>query len=60
MNSTDVIVRLEDMSKDPKIALDVDGVYALLFAVAVINSLPPSLIDCIDVILDLDHARQKQ
>ncbi|MBA7525910.1 hypothetical protein ES705_18069 [subsurface metagenome] len=60
MKSFDVISVLEDMAENPEHALDVDQVHALHFANAVIRSVPQNLIDCIDVILDLENARQKQ
>ncbi|MBA7507436.1 hypothetical protein ES706_06155 [subsurface metagenome] len=60
MKSFDVISVLEDMAENPDHALDVDQVHALHFANAVIRSVPQNLIDCIDVILDLENARQKQ
>ncbi|MBA7537618.1 hypothetical protein ES705_29887 [subsurface metagenome] len=60
MKSFDVISVLEDMAENPEHALEVDQVHALHFANAVIRSLPQNQIDCIDVILDLENARQKQ
>ena len=60
MNSTDVITVLEDMAENPELALDVNQVHALHFASAVIRSLPQDLRNCVDVILDLENARQKQ
>ncbi len=60
MKLFDVMSVLGDMATNPNQDLDVDQVHSLLFVAAIIRSLPQSLIDCIDVILDLEHARQKQ
>ncbi len=60
MNSTVVISTLQDMAGNPEHALDVNQVHALYFAVALIQSLPQNLRDWIDVVLDLENARQKQ
>ncbi len=60
MKSYDVISVLEAMAENQENALGVDEVHSLLFAVAVIRSLPQDLKDLQDVILDLEHARQKQ
>ncbi len=60
MNSTEVISTLEDMAENPEHALFVDQVHALHYSVAVIRSLPQNLRDLIDVILDLENARERQ
>ncbi|MBA7543090.1 hypothetical protein ES705_35416 [subsurface metagenome] len=60
MKSTEVISALENMAVDLYLSLDIDQIHSLHFACAVIRSLPQNLIDCIDVILDLENARQKQ
>ncbi len=60
MKTFDVISILEEMATNPEQELDFDQVHALHFATAVIRTLPQCLTDCIDVILDLCHARQKQ
>ncbi|MBA7530841.1 hypothetical protein ES705_23052 [subsurface metagenome] len=55
MISADVIPILEDLSRDPEKALDINQVHALIFAVAVIHSLPKNLTRLIDAILDLKY-----
>lgn len=60
MNCAEVISTLEDLAENPEQRLDPNRVHALYFAIAVIRTLPPNQSDCIDVILDLEHARQKQ
>ena len=60
MNSTDVITVLENMAGNPEHALDIDEVHALHFANALLRSLPQNLRDWVDLILDLEHARQAQ
>ncbi|MBA7555328.1 hypothetical protein ES705_47987 [subsurface metagenome] len=60
MNSTDVITVLENMAGNPEHALDIDEVHALHFANALLRSLSQNLKDLIDVVLDLENAKQKQ
>ncbi|MBA7530857.1 hypothetical protein ES705_23068 [subsurface metagenome] len=60
MKSTTVIDTLQDMAGNPVHALDVNQVHALYFAVAIILSLPQNQRDVIDVVLNLENARQKQ
>lgn len=55
MKSADVIPILEDLSKDPKQALDIHQVHALIFAIAVIHSLPETQAKLIDLIFDLAY-----
>ncbi len=60
MKSFEVISALEDMAENQDQALDVYQMEALFVSVAIIRSLPQNLIDCVDVILDLEQARQQQ
>ncbi|MBA7541577.1 hypothetical protein ES705_33893 [subsurface metagenome] len=55
MKSAEVIPILEDMSRNPELALDIHQVHALIFAVAVIHSLPETQAKLIDVIFDLAY-----
>ncbi len=60
MNCFEVQNTLEKLATDTGRGLDLDEVHSIHFASAVMRSLPQNLKDCIDVILDLDHARLKQ
>ena len=53
MKSAEVIPILEDLSRNPDQALDVRQAHALIFAVAVIHSLPDNLRKFIDFVFDL-------
>ncbi len=55
MMSSDVIPILEDLSRNPEQALDSNQVHALIFATAVIHSLPENSIRLIDTIFDLAY-----
>ncbi len=57
MKSIDVICALEDMAENPQHTLDVDWFHALHLAGAIIRSLPQDMIERIDEIMDLEHAR---
>jgi hypothetical protein len=55
MKAVDVIPILEDLSRDPEKALDINQVHALICAVAIIRSLPENSIRLIDAMLDLAY-----
>ncbi|MBA7714930.1 hypothetical protein ES703_123962 [subsurface metagenome] len=59
MKSLDVIPILESLSRNPDQALDINQVHALIFAVAVIHSLPENTIRLIDSIFDLAYPEPK-
>ncbi|MBA7533080.1 hypothetical protein ES705_25315 [subsurface metagenome] len=55
MKSVEVVPILEDLSRDPEKALDINQVHALIFAAGVIHSLPENFIKLIDAMFDLKY-----
>ena len=55
MKCLSVVPILEDMAENPELALDINQVHALYFAVAVIRALPETFTRLIDAVCGLVH-----
>ncbi|MBA7553023.1 hypothetical protein ES705_45605 [subsurface metagenome] len=53
MKCAQVITILEDLSRNPEQALDIDQVHALIFAVAIIHAMPENQTNLVDILFDL-------